>query len=138
MIRRVVGRLLLVPLGLLMASAVAFFVIGSVGLERITQEAHRTGDITGVGGVAWSVFRNWGTAQRLLSGLTVAPVLLLLVVGEVARLRSAMYYVLGGGVALGIVPLLAHVDTGNLLWQVFATGGFAAGYVYWLIAGRSA
>lgn len=138
MIRRVVGRLLLVPLGIVLASAVAFFVISSIGLERITQEAHRTGDITGAGGVVWSIFRNWGTAERLLSGLTVAPVLLLLVVGEVARLRSAMYYVVGGGAALGIMPLLANIDRGNLLWQVFATGGFAAGYVYWLIAGRTA
>jgi hypothetical protein len=24
------------------------------------------------------------------------------------------------------------------LWQVFATAGFAAGFVYWLIAGRTA
>ena len=26
----------------------------------------------------------------------------------------------------------------SLIWQVFATGGFTAGFVYWLIAGRSA
>jgi hypothetical protein len=128
----------MVPLGLLIAGVVGAFVIGSLGLERLTQEVHRNGDLTGLGGIAWGIVRNWGTATRLVSALTIMPVLLLIVVGEVARLRSAMYYVLGGGLALGLIPLLAKIETGGLIWQVFATGGFAAGYVYWLIAGRSA
>ena len=145
MIGRALGRIVLVPLGLLISGAVAAFVIGSLGLERLTQEVHRTGDVGGIGGVAWGIFSNWGTLSRLVSALTMTPVLLLIVVGEVARLRTALYYVLGGGLALGIIPLLARIEAGgafqlpaSVIWQVFATGGFAAGYVYWLIAGRSA
>lgn len=145
MIGRAVARLFLVPIGVLLGALAGVLVIGSLGLERLTQELHRTGDIAGVGGVAWGIFRNWGTIDKLVSALTIVPVVLLIIVGEVARLRSAMYYVLGGGLALGIIPLLAKVEAGgtlqmpaNTIWQVFATGGFTAGFVYWLIAGRSA
>lgn len=145
MIGRLVARLVLVPLGLLLAAAAAAFVVTTVGLERLTQELHRTGDVTGVGGVAWGIFRHWDILARIVSALTILPAILLIVVGEVARLRSAMYYVLGGGFALAIIPLLANVQAGgavqmpaSTLWQVFATAGFTAGFVYWLIAGRSA
>jgi hypothetical protein len=145
MIARVIGRLFLVPLGVLLAAVASAFVIASLGLERLTQELHRTGDVAGLGGVAWGIFRNWGTVGKLISALTIIPVVALIVVGEVARLRSAMYYVLGSGLALGVIPLLAKVEAGgafqapaSAIWQVFATGGFTAGFVYWLIAGRSA
>lgn len=145
MIGRLLARLFLVPVGLALAGLLGAFVIGSVGLERLTQEAYRQGDATGIGGVAWGIFENWGMFSRLVSALTIVPLLLLIVVGEVARLRSAMYYVLGGGLALGVIPVLAKVEAGgafqmpaSLIWQVFATGGFAAGFVYWVIAGRSA
>ena len=145
MIGRAIARLLLVPLGVAIAGLVGAFVVGSLGLERLTQELHRNGDPAGVGGIAWEVFRNWRTVGRLVSAVTLVPVLLLIIVGEVARLRTAMYYVLGGGLALGLIPVLARIEAGqslqggaSVIWQVFATGGFAAGYVYWLIAGRSA
>ena len=64
----------------------------------------------------------------------------------VARIRSLIYYVVGGGLALAAVPLLARYGQGGtampdpdqLVWQVFATAGFAGGFVYWLLAGRNA
>ncbi|MBJ7019351.1 hypothetical protein, partial [Vibrio cholerae] len=62
----------------------------------------------------------------------------------VARIRSWLYYMVGGGVALAIIPLLARVDPGTMtyalpaLWHVFATAGSAGGLVYWLPAGRNA
>jgi hypothetical protein len=73
------------------------------------------------------------------------PALLLVIVGEVARIRGAMYYVIGGGVALALVPLLARLGEPSTVlglapavWQVLATAGFAGGFVYWLLAGRNA
>jgi len=46
---------------------------------------------------------------------------------------------------LGALPLMAMAgslsnDLSPLgtLWQVFATAGFAGGFVYWLLAGRKA
>jgi hypothetical protein len=69
----------------------------------------------------------------------------MVVIGEVARIRSIAYYVVGGGIALAAIPLLARYGQGGtiaspdaIVWQVFATAGFAAGFVYWLIAGRNA
>jgi hypothetical protein len=66
-------------------------------------------------------------------------------VGEIARIRSALYYVIGGGIALAVVPLLTRVnqpmtvlELSPVVWQVLATAGFAGGFVYWLLAGRNA
>jgi hypothetical protein len=49
----------------------------------------------------------------------------------------------GGGAASAAIPLLARLDVAGTLpqatvWQLFATAGFAAGLVYWLLAGRNA
>jgi hypothetical protein len=83
--------------------------------------------------------------------LTVAPALMLLppvlvvVVGEVVRIRSALYYIAASGAAAAAMlviaapyqdgaPLLPH----SLYLTVLATGGFAAGGVYWAFAGRNA
>jgi hypothetical protein len=51
----------------------------------------------------------------------------------------------GGGLSLGVLPLLARLQIPDLsamppaaLWQVLATAGFAGGLVYWLLAGRTA
>jgi hypothetical protein len=81
----------------------------------------------------------------LTTGLTIIPALLVVFVGEVARIRSALYYVAGGGAALAAIPLLARVGQSGgvvlpeqIVWQVFATAGFAGGFIYWLIAGRNA
>jgi hypothetical protein len=70
---------------------------------------------------------------------------LLVIVGEVARIRSSAYYILGGGVALCALPLMAmagslssDLSALGTLWTVFATAGFAGGFVYWLLAGRNA
>jgi len=84
-------------------------------------------------------------AMRLASIYTLVPALLLVIVGEVARIRSALYYVIGGGIALAIVPMLTRVnqpmtvlELSPVVWQVLATAGFAGGFVYWLLAGRNA
>ena len=58
---------------------------------------------------------------------------------------SALYYVIGGGAALAVVPLLTRLgqpttvlELSPVVWQVLATAGFAGGFVYWLLAGRNA
>jgi hypothetical protein len=76
---------------------------------------------------------------------TLVPALLVVIVGEAARIRSAVYYVVGGGAALAVVPLLLRIgqpgsamELSSTVWQVLATAGFAGGFVYWLLAGRTA
>jgi hypothetical protein len=117
------------------------FVLVSLGLERVTQAMSGRDGLDSMADI-FSLLRQ---ATVLASGLTIIPALALVIVGEVARIRGSMYYVLGGGLALAVVPLLARYgQSGTLVvpaatvWQVFATAGFAGGFVYWLIAGRGA
>jgi hypothetical protein len=77
--------------------------------------------------------------------LTALPALIAVVVGEVLKVRSWMYYVLAGGAALAVIPILAAPQSAELAdvlgshaMTVFAAAGFAGGFVYWLLAGARA
>lgn len=141
MLWRTLGRLIVVPLSFLVAAAAAIFVLVTLGLERITQAASRgsAGDL-GQLGVLIDIVWQGGV---LLSGLTVLPALAVAIIGEVARIRSSVYYIVGGGLALAAIPLIARYGAGSAsvlppdtVWQVFATAGFVGGWIYWLLAGR--
>jgi hypothetical protein len=140
---KTVGRIILIPIALLISAGVSFFVLATLGLERITAALHlyRARD-----DVPQAMFELVNQGFVLTTGLTVVPALLVVFIGEVARIRSALYYVAGGGLALAAIPLLARLGeqgtqgvlSGPMVWQVFATAGFAGGLVYWLLAGRNA
>jgi hypothetical protein len=139
---RTLGRIIWVPLAFLVSAAVAGFVLVTLGLERVTQTLRGSGPAEDTIG---SMIDLVGHGVLIASAFTVVPALLVVIVGEVARIRSSMYYVAGGGLAFAVVPLLARLGDGGGLampavpvWQVFATAGFAGGLVYWLLAGRSA
>lgn len=73
--------------------------------------------------------------------LTLLPALLIVIIGEVARIRSALFYVAGGGLAAVALPVLASTAGTSFnpqMLAVFATAGFAGGLCYWLLAGRRA
>jgi hypothetical protein len=139
---RTIGRLIWLPVAFVLSALVALFVIVSLGHERIVQA------MTGRGpdeATITAAFDLLGFAFQMLSVYTLVPALLLVIVGEVARIRGSLYYVVGGGAALAVVPLLARMgnpasvrDVTQVLWQVLATAGFAGGFVYWLLAGRNA
>lgn len=141
MVWRAMGRLILVPLAFLFATLTAAFVLVTLGLERVTVMLHGRGVEPDSLDALVQLFAE---GVLLASALTIVPALLVVLVGEVARIRSLLYYLVGGGAALLAVPLLARFGeassgvAGTALWQVFATAGFAAGFVYWLIAGRTA
>lgn len=139
---RTLGRIVIVSLGFLLAAISALAVLVTLGLEITTHTlSTASSDPDRI-----EVLLDLGAGVlRALSAATIVPALLVVIVGEVARIRSALYYVLGGGLALGLLPLLARVgttsETGSLpvrVWTVAATAGFAGGLVYWLIAGRRA
>jgi hypothetical protein len=138
---RAVGRLLLVPLGFVMASLAAAFILITLGQERLVI-ALRGQSITETGIDA--MFDLLKVVLSLLTMKTLIPAILLVIVGEVARIRNYAFYIVGGGLALVAVPVLAQLGQGSsialapVIWQVFATAGFAAGFVYWLVAGRRA
>jgi len=137
-----IGRIIVVAFAFLLGTIGAGFVLFTLGLERITGELHRLRpDDEGV--TASLSMLNQGLA--LIAGVSIIPALLVIFVGEIARIRSVIYYVAAGGIALASVPLLAHVQqTGafampeHTVWQVFANAGFAGGFIYWLVAGRNA
>jgi hypothetical protein len=81
--------------------------------------------------------------------LTALPSFAAAVAGEFLQIRSWMYYVLAGGGALAVLPLLVSTETYGTALDVpslsegqsatiFATAGFAGGFIYWLLAGRGA
>jgi len=80
-------------------------------------------------------------ASTVAPALTVLPAAIAAVAGEALKLRSWMYYVLAGGVALAAIPVLAppepNLPTGEYM-TIFAAAGFVGGFVYWLLAGRNA
>lgn len=78
--------------------------------------------------------------------MTALPAFVAAVVGEVLHVRSWIYYVLGGGAALAVIPLLAGASVNEGVatlpageyMTIFAASGFAGGFVYWLLAGARA
>jgi len=143
MLWRTLGRLIWIPIAFLLAALLTALVVVTLGLERITQAiGGKWHDSDSLAGLYALVLQG----EMLLSGLTLVPALAVVVVGEVARIRSSLYYILGGGAAVVAVPLLASLGgAGGALqmpaapvWQVLATAGFAGGWLYWLLAGRRA
>ena len=140
---KTVGRIIVVAFSLLVATAAAVFVLITLGLERITGALHQRA--VGDDDMVYAMFDLMSQGALLTTGFTIIPALLVVFIGEVARIRSALYYVAGGGLSLAAVPLLARFGQGtvgvpadHMVWQVFATAGFAGGLVYWLLAGRNA
>jgi hypothetical protein len=142
MIWRGIGRIVLVAIGFVLAAVMATLVIGTLGLERFTQEMSRQGRADGMIELIWAIATNAGALSKLSAASTIVPSLIAVVIGEVARIRSALYYILAGGLALAAIPFLIAVGQVTAppaaVWQVLATAGFAGGFIYWLIAGRSA
>lgn len=141
MILSVLARIILVPVAFLIAAGIAGAVAVFLGLQKITVA------MAGKEGGAETLEAYWELAMQgglMLAGLSILPALLVVVVGEVARVRSWLYYMIGGGLALGLLPLAAMAGAPDqpmppaALWQVLATAGFAGGLVYWLLAGRNA
>ena len=138
---RTIGRLIWVPIAFLLSAVVALFVMVSLGQERLVQALRGRGPDASID----AAFALFGYALELISVYTLLPAIVLVIIGEIARIRGALYYVLGGGATLAIVPWLARMhqpasamDVSHLVWQVLATAGFAGGFAYWLLAGRRA
>jgi hypothetical protein len=145
-ILRYVWRALVVVVAFGIAATVALsvlFALGSmwVGDELRAAAPHdpllRHGGATAFGIVLFVV--------TVTPALTALPGLIAVVVGEVLRVRSWIYYVLAGGASLVAVPILAgaaengatDIPAGEYM-TIFAAAGFAGGFIYWLLAGARA
>jgi hypothetical protein len=136
------GRVVLIPIAFVLAAAAALFVLVTLGQERVIQVLSNRVSAEDSLGAAFDLLT---VARAIFTVNTLLPALLVIIIGEVARIRASLYYVIGGGTVLAVVPVLAHIgrpaavlNFAPMLWPVFATAGFFAGFVYWLIAGRNA
>lgn len=142
MILRALGRLVMVPLGLILGFASALAVLVSLGLEVTTQTlARQSGDFDKL-----EILVDMGLDfVTVAAAASLLPALVVVAVGEIVRIRSVLYYVLGGGAAMTLLPALTRLASPHSaasmpprVWTVMATAGFAGGLVYWLVAGRRA
>lgn len=143
MIARALGRLFMIPLGLLLGVITATAVLVTLGLEITTHTLSTNPDDP----ARLEALLDMGFGfLSIAAASSILPALILAVIGEIARIRSALYYIVGGGIALALLPFvmgfgvsdapLASVPPRAL--AVLATAGFAGGFVYWLVAGRRA
>lgn len=143
---RAIARTLAVTFGFLLAAIASAMILVTLGLERFVHERAATSP-TGfeeLDGVV-SFFEQVTFLGTMASGFSIVPALLVVIIGEVASISSSLYYVLAGGAALAVMPLLSTLldpestrIASTTLYQVLATAGFGGGFVYWLIAGRNA
>lgn len=91
------------------------------------------------------IFGALAFAVQISPALTLIPALAVVVLGEVLKIRSILYYVATGGLAAAVMPLVLQQGVDPQAFKpsaqylsIMATAGFAAGFVYWLIAGRNA
>lgn len=133
-----IGRILVVTFAFALAMAAGVFVAFRIGLEWMTLAGHGQDPSTQAIGALRAIF-DFLMSIFALQTLAFIPLLLALaivIVGEVARIRSALFYIAGAGLAAAAIPLLLKGSA--LHWQVFATAGFASGAIYWALAGRKA
>lgn len=143
------GRIIVVPLAFLISALAAIAILLTLGLERLT---HEMGAPLGNLDDPDKLFQLWdfgAIGLALVSGVTIIPALLAILIGEIVRIRSWIYYVVAGGLALVAIPLLAGLAGAPTpdgtasstifasAWPIFATAGFASGGLYWLLAGRN-
>lgn len=143
MIVRTIFRWLWVVMAFAIAASVALTVLFGMGIFWLGDEIRA--------GAEGDVFI-WHTAELFAAlfftaavapALTGLPGLVAVIVGEVMRIRSALYYMLAGGAALAVIPILARsADNASApmsaYMSLFAAAGFIGGFAYWALAGARA
>ncbi len=143
---RFIGRLIWVGVAALVAGIAAAAVGLTLGAELATRaiSAASVGTDRDTLNGWFAVLDGALPLWSALVSLSLIPAVLVLVVGEIGKIRSLLFYLAGGGIAIAGVPAMLRLsqaapapgDTTYLL--VLATAGFAAGLTYWLLAGRTA
>jgi len=147
MIWPVIGRILAVVFGFLLAAVAGLITLFTLGAHWAAQEATthtpaQADEMSRALNEGLGVIAFFMTVTPLL---TLLPAMAVVAIGEVARMRSALYYVPASGAAAAIMPLIsappevaASPSYSAEYFTIIATAGFAGGFVYWLIAGRNA
>ena len=143
MIFKTLLRWLWVVIAFMIASMIALTVLFALGIFWLGDEirAGAQGDI-----FIWhtaDVFAAFFFTAAVGPALTGLPGFLAVIIGEVMRIRSALYYTLAGGAALAVIPILARAAENasapvSGYMSLFAAAGFAGGFAYWALAGARA
>ena len=147
-------RLIWVTIAALIACIAGLAFMLAFGLEWLARKAatETPPDADAAEGwltVAGKVIDQASAFLPVATAFTLVPGLIVLIIAEVARIRSLTYYLAAGGIAFAGVPVLLRLAAGagqpgaQTPWQtpcllLIATGGFLAGAVYWALAGRRA
>lgn len=140
---RMIWRTLVVATGFLLGGLTAVGMLLFLGGQELANRFSQGDDPDSVMAIVDQVIGTVMFAASLGPALTLVPALGAIVVGEVARIRSAIYYVLVGGLSVLAIPYLYETGDGisgavnSHYILVFLAAGFVGGFVYWLIAGRS-
>lgn len=142
-IRRILGVALGFAIGVATATITLFFLGSRWAAGEVSTYAPETADeVTHLLNEWLGIMAFFMTVAPLM---TLLPALAVVVVGEIARLRSLLYYVLGGGAAAVLMPIImapsdvaASPTYSAQYFAIIATAGFAGGLVYWLVSGRNA
>ena len=148
MIARVFGRALAVLFAFLLAVLAGVITLFTLGMSWAAEEAVRYAEEP-QDEISHMIHEGFGMLAFFVTVspvLTLLPVIAVAIAGELARIRSAFYYITAGGVATAIMPLVAsyRVEAQSQAtynaeyFAILATAGFAGGLVYWLVAGRNA
>jgi hypothetical protein len=144
-VSRIIFRAILVVVAFCVAMAVSLVVLFGLGAIWAGNELSAAAPQESVVQHAAPIFGMVLFAGTVTPALNALPGLIAVVAGEVLRIRSWMYYVLAGGVALAAIPILAATEPADLpgiigspYTTIFVAAGFAGGFVYWLLAGSRA
>jgi hypothetical protein len=152
---RFIGRLILIPLGLLLAAFTAgAFLISAGFLQPSIGGALTEAAISTVRLVMQGVLENGETPERILKlaqGLTALslavlflPVALVAAVAEVFGMRPWLLQALFAAVLTALLPwamtpdLIVGQPLASPLTGLLAATGALAGSIYWMVAGRNA
>lgn len=149
MVFKVLGRIIVVSFGLFLSVLFGFLILTYLGGTLFTEDlTNRYGSEMQTSDFETTILSFLGAISFLFSlypALTILPALLVAVIGEVGHIRSWLYYIIAGGIGALSIPLLytlmspEQVDMPSQQFlAIFATAGFGAGLLYWLIAGRRA
>ena len=146
MIWRGLGRIILVIIGF-----IAALVVGTMIFFYATASWYGSSlgeskdDLSMIMGLGSELYRAIEYVMSIGFARTILPAILVVIVGEVMRLRSPIYYLVAGGLAVLAIPfLVGQAEVWSPLlpnaryMAIFLTAGFGAGFTYWLIAGRRA
>lgn len=146
MILPAIRRILVVVFGFVLAAISAAIALFMLGARWAAQEAS-DGALQNPDEISQVLNQGLGLVAfffNVAPVLTFLPAVAVAAIGEVAKINSFLYYVIAGGFAAVMMPLIAApegIESSTYSAQYFviiATAGFVGGGVYWLIAGRNA